>query len=72
MTVRRRNITVTLAPRADGVYEDARELTIVIDKQGGHELALVLARIEQTTLHVHESVKELRKALDVELIGIPQ
>jgi len=71
MTAWQGNIRVELAPRADGVYEDARELRITLDKQRGHELALALMRLEQTTLRVPEGIKLLRLALDAELINTP-
>jgi hypothetical protein len=71
MTVRRRSITVALAPREDGVYEDARALSILTDKQTGHELAIALGRLEQTTLHIPDSIRDLKLALDAELIADP-
>lgn len=71
MTVRRQGIFVHLAPRAEGVYEDARELTIQIDKQTGHDLGVSLHRLFQTTLGVPERVRNLMLALDAELIGSP-
>jgi hypothetical protein len=71
MTAWQGKIRVELAPRADDVYEDARELQITLDKQRGHELALALMRLEQTTLHVPEGIKLLRLALDAELINTP-
>jgi len=71
MTVRRRGITVALAPREDGVYEDARAVIITTDKQTGHELALVLGRLEQSSLHTPDSLRDLKLALDAELIQDP-
>lgn len=71
MTAWQGNIRVDLAPRADGVYEDARPLTITIDKQIGHELAIALSRLEQTTLQVPHKIRLLRLALDAELIQMP-
>lgn len=71
MTVRRRNMVVSLQPRHPDVQEDSRKLTIEIDKQTGHELALSLQRLEQTSLHVTPAIKDLKLALDVELIGDP-
>ena len=71
MTVRRRGITVALAPREDGVYEDARSVIITTDKHTGHELALMLGRLMQTTLHVPEQIVDLKLALDAELISDP-
>lgn len=46
-------------------------VTIVADKSLGGELALALMRLEQTTLHIPESIRDLRLRLDCELVGDP-
>lgn len=47
-------------------------VSIVADKQVGHDLALALLRLEQTTLHFPDSIRDLRLRLSAELIHDPQ
>jgi hypothetical protein len=47
-------------------------ISIFGDKQLGHDLALGLMRLEQTTMHLPDSLHDLRLKLDAELVGDPQ
>ena len=46
-------------------------LSIIGDKQLGHDLALALMRLEQTTMNIPDSLRDLRLKLDAELVGDP-
>lgn len=46
-------------------------ISILGDQQLGRDLALALSRFDQTTLHMPESIRDLRLRLDAALVGDP-
>lgn len=51
---------------------EGKMVSILCDEQTGHDLALALSRFDQTTLHMPDTIRDLRLRLDAALVGDPR